>query len=81
VELAPGERITGRISGGGGYGDPLERDPDSVRADVAAGIVSPERAREQYGVIVDVDDADGTVSLDREATESCRHGHDSGEGR
>lgn len=76
VELAPGERITGRISGGGGYGDPYERDPESVRADVAAGIVSPERARERYGVIVDVDDADGTVSLDPEATELRRHGHD-----
>ena len=40
-------------AGGGGYGDPLERDPESVRADVQAGFVSAERAREGYGVVLD----------------------------
>jgi N-methylhydantoinase B len=37
-------------AGGGGYGDPLTRDPERVRADVAAGYVSRERARDGYGV-------------------------------
>jgi N-methylhydantoinase B len=38
--------------GGGGYGDPLRRDPERVRADVDYGVVSPERARAGYGVVL-----------------------------
>src|SRR5579884_1628635 len=37
--------------GGGGFGDPLERDPAAVAADVAAGLLSPQRARAVYGVV------------------------------
>jgi N-methylhydantoinase B len=37
--------------GGGGWGDPLERSPEAVVADVAAGLVTTERARSVYGVI------------------------------
>ena len=37
---------------GGGYGDPLERDPEAVRQDVIDGIVSPEAARRDYGVVI-----------------------------
>jgi N-methylhydantoinase B len=40
-------------AGGGGYGDPLAREPRLVAADVNAGYVSPERARSDYGVVVD----------------------------
>jgi N-methylhydantoinase B len=43
--------------GGGGWGDPLERDPDAVAQDVAAGLVSLLRARSVYGVVF----ADGAV--------------------
>jgi N-methylhydantoinase B len=43
--------------GGGGWGDPLKRDPDAVKEDVAAGLVSPERARSVYGVALGEDDA------------------------
>jgi N-methylhydantoinase B len=54
--------------GGGGFGDPFERDPDMVAADVAAGLVKPERAREVYGVALtaagEVDDA-ATAALRR----------------
>lgn len=53
VELAPGEWIVEEGGGGGGYGDPSERDSELVRADVEAGLVSPERARTIYGVSVD----------------------------
>jgi N-methylhydantoinase B len=42
--------------GGGGWGDPLTRDPDAVREDVDAGLVSPDRARTVYGVALDEDD-------------------------
>jgi len=42
-------------AGGGGYGDPLARDPERVRQDVAAGNVSSERARDGYGVVLTAD--------------------------
>jgi N-methylhydantoinase B len=51
--LKPGERLVMRYSGGGGYGDPRQRDPDAVRRDVAAGYVSREAAKRDYGVDVD----------------------------
>ncbi|MEV4527343.1 hydantoinase B/oxoprolinase family protein, partial [Streptosporangium sp. NPDC049304] len=47
-----GDRITLLTAGGGGHGDPRERDPDLVRRDVAEGYVSPEAAREIYGAEV-----------------------------
>lgn len=48
--ILAGDRIFVRYSGGGGYGDPRERDRDAVRADVAAGIVSTAAAHEVYGL-------------------------------
>ncbi|GAA1738311.1 hydantoinase B/oxoprolinase family protein [Luedemannella helvata] len=47
--------------GGGGWGDPLERDPEQVRHDVERGLVTVEGAR-QYGVVLD---AAGVVDLNR----------------
>ena len=38
--------------GGGGWGDPLQRDPDAVALDVAAELVSAQRARDVYGVVI-----------------------------
>lgn len=52
--------------GGGGYGDPLERDPQLVAHDVSEGYVSEEAAREMYGVRLD----DGEVHT--EATQALR---------
>ena len=49
-------------AGGGGYGDPLGRDPEAVRADVLAGFVSAERAREGYGVVLDEGDRIDTAA-------------------
>jgi N-methylhydantoinase B len=54
-------------SSGGGWGDPADRAPDLVRADVYYGFVSREMAHEIYGVIVD---AEGTI--DRAATDTRR---------
>ncbi|WP_432989216.1 hydantoinase B/oxoprolinase family protein [Dactylosporangium sp. CA-233914] len=48
--VAVGDRVTLLTAGGGGHGDPRERDPDLVREDVAEGYVSAEQAREVYGV-------------------------------
>lgn len=51
VELEPGELLGHRLSGGGGYGDPLMRPMEQVRQDVLDGFVSFESARDHYGVI------------------------------
>ncbi len=49
-----------RTGGGGGWGDPLERDPASVRADVQEEFISPQSARDDYGVVLRDD-----LSIDR----------------
>jgi N-methylhydantoinase B len=48
-----GDVIEFYSAGGGGYGSPFERDPEAVASDAAEGYVSIERAREDYGVVVD----------------------------
>ena len=53
--------------GGGGYGDPFTRDPDAVARDVAAGLVSRERARDAYGVVLNGD------TVDPAATQTLRN--------
>ncbi len=45
-----GEALVSVTCGGGGYGDPRERDPAKVRHDVAEGWISPERAKQIYGL-------------------------------
>lgn len=47
--MRPGERVVLHTPGGGGFGDPAERDPAQVAADVAARRVSPEAAATVYG--------------------------------
>lgn len=54
-ELKPNDVVSYRTCGGGGYGDPRERDPEAVHRDVREGKVSAERAREVYGVDVGTD--------------------------
>ena len=53
TRLKPGDVVTMEASGGGGYGNPLERSPERVRQDVIEGYVSVEKAREDYGVVID----------------------------
>ena len=50
--LGPDDVFIFFAAGGGGYGDPLERDPDRVARDVAERLVSPERADADYGVVL-----------------------------
>jgi N-methylhydantoinase B len=49
--LEPGDVLLMESSGGGGFGDPLERDPARVAADIAEGYVTPAAAERDYGVI------------------------------
>ena len=53
VQLKPGDVVSFRTCGGGGYGPPEARDTQLVLRDVRDGKVSPARAREIYGVAVD----------------------------
>ncbi|RSM62752.1 hydantoinase [Amycolatopsis sp. WAC 01376] len=52
VNLRPDDVVDVILPGGGGYGDPFEREPEAVLADVVDGYVSVEAARELYGVEV-----------------------------
>jgi len=64
--LDPGDVVSIQTPGGGGYGTPLERDPEDVLEDVRDGKVSVSKAEGAYGVVI----ADG--ELDAAATERCR---------
>lgn len=65
--IEAGQHVTLIGPCGGGWGDPLDRDPAKVRADVLDDLVSRERAREVYGVVLTDD-----LEIDREATEALR---------
>ena len=54
--------------GGGGYGDPLERELALVERDVSDGYVSIERAKEDYGVVISPE----TLEIDANASEKLR---------
>ncbi len=66
IPLAQGEVVRQLTAGGGGYGDPLERDPELVVRDLRLGYVSREAAERDYGVLVTPAlelDAAGTAAL------------------
>jgi len=67
-----GEAIRFVTGGGGGYGDPLRRDPTRVAAAVNRGWMSVERAEENYGVILRKKSNGYEVDVDRVATETKR---------
>ena len=46
--LAPGDTLVMREAGGGGFGDPKDRDPLRLREDIRNGLVSPEGAVRDY---------------------------------
>ena len=76
--IPAGERILLDLPGGGGYGDPLERDPDLVRRDVEDGLVSVERAREVYNVAL-TRDRHGNHVVDEEETANLRRASTDGD--
>jgi N-methylhydantoinase B len=71
-ELQPGELLGHLLSGGGGYGDPREREPALVREDVLARFVSFERARDVYGVAFGREVLDDSLSIDEAETRRLR---------
>ena len=69
VPVVSGDVFTRPAAGGGGFGDPLERDLSAVLKDVTDGYVTLERARKDYGVVVNEVDADlAQYEVDEEAT-------------
>jgi N-methylhydantoinase B len=50
--LVAGDSIRVGSPGGGGYGNPLERELDAVLLDLNRGYISPEKAAELYGVVI-----------------------------
>ncbi|MBI3979987.1 MAG: hydantoinase B/oxoprolinase family protein, partial [Chloroflexi bacterium] len=68
VQLETGDVVSYRTCGGGGYGDPFERDPAAVLQDVRNEMVGVERARTAYGVVVNTD----TWTVDEPATAALR---------
>ena len=65
--VPPQTEVIVRTGGGGGWGDPFERDPEKVRADVLEDLVSVEAARDEYGVVLD-----GKRAVDASATKALR---------
>ena len=70
--LQPGERVRGVDAAGGGYGDPLERDPEKVCHDVLEYWETPQRAQDLYGVVLTGEAEDGSLAVDAAATEALR---------
>jgi N-methylhydantoinase B len=68
IRMKKGDIIRFCQAGGGGYGDPLNRDPQQVWRDVRNELVSPEAALAKYGVVIDP----ATRTVDRDATERLR---------
>ena len=68
MPLAEGDSVIVTAGGGGGYGDPLERDSEEVRQDVINGYVSVEHARGDYGVEINPQ----TFDVDIKATQKLR---------
>jgi len=69
--IPAGTLVRVETTGGGGWGDPLEREPELVALDVLQGKVSVRSAREDYGVVLKVD-GDGEPGVDAAATVALR---------
>jgi len=73
--VPPKAEVIVRTGGGGGWGDPLERDPESVRTDVIEEFISIDSARTDYGVIFNDD-----MTVDKVATNLQRNALRSNQG-
>jgi len=71
MAVPAGTCVVLETAGGGGYGPAFERDPEMVLEDVLDGLISLERARTCYGVVIDPE----TRQIDRVATKGEREKH------
>ena len=70
TRLSPGQILVTSSQGGGGFGDPLERDPADVATDVLDGLVSVGNALRDFGVVLSLDG--DKAEIDHAATEAER---------
>jgi len=70
-QYKPGDIREHYLQGGGGFGDPWQREPEKVQNDVYNELVSIEKASEVYGVAIDED----TLEIDIKATRELREKH------
>ena len=66
--VKPGDIVRVNMNAGGGYGNPLDRDPELVLGDVLDGYVTLHGARDDYGVVID----SNSLTIDTKATRSLR---------
>ena len=66
--VKPGDIVRVNMNAGGGYGDPLDRDPELVLGDVLDGYVTLNGARDDYGVVIN----SNSLTIDTKATQSLR---------
>ncbi len=69
--ISAGTLVRVETTGGGGWGDPLEREPELVALDVLQGKVSARSAREDYGIVL-ATNADGEPRVEAAATMTLR---------
>jgi N-methylhydantoinase B len=67
-QMEPGDVFVVRTGGGGGNGDPAGRDPELVREETAAGLLTVEQARDWFGVVL----AGTPLRVDAAATDALR---------
>ena len=67
ISIVRGQKLRLETPGGGGYGNPRDRDPESVTRDVCLGFVTPDCAKAEYGVALSE-----TGDVDTSATQELR---------
>ena len=68
IRVEPGDQLIYQTAGGGGWGDPLQRPIEKVHPDVIRELVSVEKARRDYGVVIDSQ----TRQVEEAATQALR---------
>ncbi|MBW7959425.1 MAG: hydantoinase B/oxoprolinase family protein [Candidatus Promineofilum sp.] len=81
LELGYGDIVSCWMAGGGGYGEPVDREPWAVRDDIRSGLVSLEQAREIYGVAIDMETGDIDAGATELLRQSVRREHADAEAR
>ena len=66
--MKPGDLLVNLAGGGGGWGNPFKRDPQKVLADVKSELISVQKAKQDYGVAIDLEE----MTIDTEATTALR---------
>ena len=70
IPIGPGDRVRVSTPGGGGYGDPYDRDPEAVARDVGRGYYTVDEVAEKFGVVL----APDGIQVDAAATVARRAG-------